>query len=109
MSFLDTILRAKAYLEQQGRVSLRALRREFALDDDALEELIEELVDVQHVAARDGKALAWVGATTAHVQDDHATPIAAAARGSEASEATTAADGERRQLTVLFCDLVGST
>ena len=26
---------AKAYLEQQGRVSLRALRREFALDEDA--------------------------------------------------------------------------
>ena len=106
MSFLDTILRAKAYLEQQDRVSLRALRREVALDEDALEELVDELVDVQQVAARDGKALAWVGATTARVQDEHATLIAGAARG---SEATTAEVGERRQLTVLFCDLVGST
>ena len=50
MSFLDTILRAKAYLEQQGRVSVRALRREFALDEDALEELVE----IQRVAMRDG-------------------------------------------------------
>jgi len=47
VSFLDTILRAKAYLEQQGRVSLRALAREFALEDEALDELVEELVDVQ--------------------------------------------------------------
>jgi class 3 adenylate cyclase len=106
MSFLDTILRAKAYLQQQGGVSLRALRREFALDQDALEELVEELVDIQHVAARDGKALNWVGATTPHVHDDRVAPIAVAAIE---SEATTAPAGERRQLTVLFCNLVGST
>jgi hypothetical protein len=62
MSFLDTILRANAYLEHQGRVSLRALCREFALDEDALEELVEALADIQHVAARDGKAPAWIGA-----------------------------------------------
>ena len=105
-SFLDTVLRAKAYLEQQGRVSLRGLRREFALDEDALEELVEELVEIQHVAARDGKALSWIGATTPPARDDPAAPIEAAARG---SEATTAADAERRQLTVMFCDLVGST
>lgn len=43
MSFLDTVLRAKAYLEQQGRVSLRAFAREFDLDDDTLEALVEEL------------------------------------------------------------------
>ncbi len=106
MSFLDTIPWAKAYLEHQGRVSLRALRREFALDEDAFEELVEELVDIQHVAVRDGKALAWIEAATPQVQDDHAPPIEAAARG---SDTTTAASAERRRLTVMFCDLVGST
>jgi hypothetical protein len=35
MSFLDTIDRAKTYLEKYGRISLRALKREFDLDNDA--------------------------------------------------------------------------
>ncbi len=39
-----------AAFQEQGRVSLRALRREFELDDEALEELIEELVEIQQVA-----------------------------------------------------------
>ncbi len=33
MSFLDTIRRAKTYLEEQGRVSRTALKLEFDLDD----------------------------------------------------------------------------
>jgi hypothetical protein len=60
VSFLETIRRAKSFLEEQGRVSLRALQREFELDGDALEELVEELVDVQQIAAREGKVLAWI-------------------------------------------------
>ena len=67
MSFLDTIRRAKTYLEEQGRVSRGALKLEFDLDDDRLESLIEELVDVQQVAAREGKVLSWIGAATAQV------------------------------------------
>ncbi len=61
MSFLDTVRRAKTYLEEQGRVSLRALKREFELDDEALDDLIEELVEIQRVAVRDRRALAWAG------------------------------------------------
>ena len=63
MSFLDTVRRAKTYLEEQGRVSLRALKLEFDLDDTRLESLIEELVDVQQVAAREGKVLSGAGPT----------------------------------------------
>jgi len=33
----------RRHLEQNGRVSLRMLRRQFALDDDALEEVVEEV------------------------------------------------------------------
>jgi hypothetical protein len=33
MSFLDTVRGAKNYLEEQGRVSLTALKLEFDLDD----------------------------------------------------------------------------
>ncbi len=46
MSFLDTVARAKTYLREHGRVSLRGLKREFELDDEALGELVEELVDI---------------------------------------------------------------
>ncbi len=65
MNFLETVRRAKSYLQEEGRVSLRALRLEFQLDDDQLEALVEELVDIQQLAAREGKALAWMGPATA--------------------------------------------
>ncbi len=42
-----------------------ALKLEFDLDDARLESLIEELVDVQQVAAREGKVLSWVGSPDA--------------------------------------------
>jgi len=100
MSFLETVIRAKAYLHEQGRVSLRALQREFALDTDAVDELVDELVDVQHVAARDGKILRWVGPGP--------DPPAATASTLAARQPRETA-GERRQLTVLFCDVVDST
>ncbi len=102
MSFLDTVARAKTYLREHGRVSLRGLKRDFELDDEALEELIEELVDIQQVAAREGKAIAWIGDP---VQAGEAEP----ATSSPAPTPTPSAEAERRQLTVMFCDLVGST
>ena len=68
MSFLETVAKAKAYLREHERVSLQGLRREFDLDETAVDELIEELVDVQQVAAREGKVLSWIGA----VPDDGA-------------------------------------
>ena len=43
MGFIETIERASALLERNGRVSLRALQGEFGLDDEALGELLEEL------------------------------------------------------------------
>ncbi|MCP5067851.1 MAG: AAA family ATPase [bacterium] len=92
MSFLDIVRRAKAYLEEQGRVSLRALKREFDLDEETLGDLVDELVDVQLVAAHEGKILSWVGSTRT-IREPGAQPAGA----------------ERRQLTVMFCDLVGST
>ena len=52
MSFMDTVRRAKTHLQEQGRVSLSALKLEFDLDDARLESLIDELVDVQQIAAR---------------------------------------------------------
>jgi len=59
MSFIARLQRAREILEQQGRLSTRALVLE--IGDEELDELIEELVDVQQVARREGKILVWTG------------------------------------------------
>ena len=104
MSFLDAVGRAKSYLREHGRVSLRALEREFNLDDAAADELIEELVEIQRVAVRDGRALVWAGGAA-----QAPTEAAGLERDAHATPRHLADKGERRQLTVVFCDLVGST
>ena len=58
MNLLDVVRDVRRHLEENGRLSLRMLQRQFELDDEALEEVIEELVDVQGVARRDGNVLA---------------------------------------------------
>ena len=60
MGFLDTVRQAAALLHDEGRVSERALRREFDLDDQHLDDLVEELVEVRRVATRDGDVLVAV-------------------------------------------------
>jgi len=57
VNVLETVDRAKTQLQEHGRVSLRMLKREVELDADALDELVEGLVDVQRVAVLDGKVL----------------------------------------------------
>ncbi len=55
MSFLETVEKARVFLERNGRVSLRALQREFELEAGTLDELIEELVEIQRVALLAGQ------------------------------------------------------
>lgn len=114
MSSLDAVRRAKEHLQAQGRVSLRALRREFDLDADALEELIEELVDVQRSASREGNVLVWVvppptsvlAEGEVHARDPRTyTPKHLAEK---ILQSKSALEGERKQVTVLFADIKGS-
>jgi class 3 adenylate cyclase len=102
MTFDDILAQLVALLQRQGRVSYRALKRRFALDDDYLEDLKAELIDAQHLAIdEEGKVLVWVG--EAIPQTPQPSQVGTPALGPSALEA------ERRQLTVLFCDLVDST
>ena len=112
MRFLETVEKARAFLERNGRVSPRALQREFDLDDRALDDLIEELVEIQRVAVRDGRALAWAGGVppapteTPDERDPRAyTPKHLADR---ILQSKSALEGERKQVTVLFADVKGS-
>ena len=95
MSFLETVGRAKAYLRENRRVSVRALALEFELSEELLAALVEELTEVQELAVLEGAILVWTGGEASKTETEEppaGTP-----------------EAERRQLTVLFCDLVDST
>ena len=107
MSFIARLQRAREILEQQGRLSTRALERELEIGGDELDELIEELVDVQQVARREGKILVWAGPSAAK------PPAAARERAAHGTSPTPRADADRadarKVVTLIFADLIGST
>jgi hypothetical protein len=64
MTFDEILAQVLDLLQREGRVSYRALKRRFALDDDYVEDLKVELIDAKHLAVdEDGKVLVWVGAS----------------------------------------------
>jgi class 3 adenylate cyclase len=117
MTFEEILDQAIAMLQRRGRVTYRTLKLQFQLEDETLEALKEEILYSQpRVVDDEGKGLIWTGAaetkpepTSTHpaqpevTQQDHPTlaePPPTERRSPEA---------ERRQLTVMFCDLVDST
>src|SRR5215475_1066651 len=105
MSTFDEILaQVLDLLQREGRVSYRALKRRFKLDDDHLEDLKAELIDAKHLAVdEDGKVLVWIGSTG--VVSSQLSVISPQSPTPSPQHPAS----ERRQLTVMFCDLVGST
>src|SRR6266446_9104769 len=62
MTFEEILNQALAMLQRQGRVSYRALKRQFGLDDAYLEDLKAEIIEVHHLAVdQDGTMLVWTG------------------------------------------------
>ena len=53
MDFVAVVGQMIALLRQRGRVAYRTLKRQFQLDDEALEDLKIELIDSQRLATRD--------------------------------------------------------
>jgi class 3 adenylate cyclase len=115
MDFYDMLAKVQDLLSQHGRLSYRALKRQFALDDEDLEALKDELIYAKRLAVdEDGRVLVWTGGmsstpTTASPAHLPATPDISPAQGEASSVAHPTPDAERRQLTVMFCDLVDST
>ena len=62
MEFYAVLDQVVELLRQRGRVTYRALKLQFNLDDNALETLKEELIDAQRLAVDEqGKVLIWTG------------------------------------------------
>ncbi len=132
MKFSEVVEQASVLLQRKGRITYRALKREFSLDDDALEDLKFELITGQELAVdKDGEVLVWAGDGAAPVPNSKfqvpsstqsLTPnpqppisytpphLAERIRAEQAAlEARGASDGERKTITALFADLKGST
>src|SRR6185436_14030567 len=62
MTFDEVLAQVKTLLQQEQRVSYRGLKRRFALDDEYLEDLKEELIGAKRLAIdEDGRFLVWIG------------------------------------------------
>jgi class 3 adenylate cyclase len=102
-------------LVTEGSVSYRRIKRSFGLDDDALEDVRRELIGIKRVAADvDGEMLVWApdGRAARPVFTAPPQPLPAlrqTQRPAAPAAPAAASEAERRQLTVMFCDLVGST
>ena len=62
MTFKEVLAQAVDWLQEDGRVSNRALKRQFDVDDDYLEDVREALVysHAEHITD-DGQGLIWSG------------------------------------------------
>jgi hypothetical protein len=119
MDFYDVLERVLELLQQHKRVTYRALQRQFDLDEAYLEDLKAEIIEARQLAVDEGgRVLIWTGATGATTGAAVPVPPAvsrpSAPKDSPPHDITSptlggASEAERRQLTVLFCDLVDST
>jgi class 3 adenylate cyclase len=119
MTFEEILDHAIAMLQRRGRMTYRTLQRQFALDDDALTDLKDELL-YAHPEIRDdaGRGLVWNGdpslalpATSPPASTQERAPLSytPAYLAEKIRTSRSALEGERKQVTVLFADLKGST
>ena len=134
MTFYDLLEQVLALLQRHHRLSYRALKLQFPLLDPACIDALRDELLFQGVARDvEGQGLIWLGGTSVEPQATVSRQPAPAASATEPSLAAptvpltlpspatgddgltapasgrSAAEAERRQLTVMFCDLVGST
>src|SRR5215467_797025 len=119
MTFEEILDQAITMLQRRGRLTYGALKRQFSLDGAYLEDLKAELIEGQRLALdEDGRVLVWTG--RADVSPLTTPPLPQLGPLPASSDvqpvyallppmAPQSADAERRQLTVMFCDLVEST
>src|SRR5262249_50446379 len=117
MEFYAVLDQVVELLRQRGRVTYRALKLQFDLDDNALETLKEEIIDAQRLAVDEQeKVLIWTENAAS------ATPSALGPAQEQVPltytpphltdkilAARPTLEGERKQITVLFADLKDST
>jgi hypothetical protein len=120
MDFYAVVDQVVKLLQQRGRLTYRSLKVQFKLDDATCEALKDELLFSHPVVDHDGRGVVWTGEAEAKPARVSAFPSAQTSQPplAEAEPPPQVAplstehrlpEAERRQLTVMFCDLVDST
>jgi class 3 adenylate cyclase len=118
MTFEEILDHAIAMLQRRGRLTYGTLKRQFQLDDAALEDLKNELIEGQRLAVDErGNVLVWTGAevsaphpTTPSASSQDRPPLAYTPQylAEKVLHSRSALEDERKQVTVLFADLKSS-
>src|SRR5713101_5243107 len=115
MTFDEVLEQVRELVQSKGRAAYRALKRRVDLDDEYLEDRKAELIEAEHVARdEDGKVLVWTGKGTEEESGNRGIGESGKKQTHPSDARLSTLDsrpssGERRQLTVEFIDLVGST
>ena len=119
MTFDEILAQVLELLQREQRVSYRALKRRFDLNDDDLEDVKAELIYAKKLAVdEENRVLVWTGniaGTTALPAPSPQSILSPPTQATPSVEAPSPVmtshtpEAERRQLTVMFCDLVDST
>jgi class 3 adenylate cyclase/predicted ATPase len=104
MRFDEILTQILDLLQREGRVSYWALKHRFDLSDEDIEGLKNEIIEAKRLAIDEqGKVLVWTGSIASERE------VAADTAKDASTVKYPVPEAERRQLTVLFCDLVDST
>src|SRR5215471_8176845 len=118
MDFYAVLDEIRALLQRRGRVTYRALKVQFQLDDEHLEALKEELIEAEQLAVDEqGKVLVWTGTPASAppaslpATDQEQVPLSYTPQylAEKILTSRSALEGERKQVTVLFADIKDST
>jgi class 3 adenylate cyclase len=119
VDFVAIVDQVIALLRQRGRVTYSTLKRQFQLDEAALEDVKNELIEGQRLAVDErGNVLVWTGAevsaphpTTPSASSQDRPPLAYTPQylAEKVLHSRSAMEGERKQVTVLFADIKDST
>ena len=124
MDFYAVLDQVVDLLRSRQRATYRTLKRQFNLYDTALEDLKEELLFTHpQIVDEDGRGLVWTGDADSAAAPDPTSPstVSEVHQAREPLSYTpqylaekiltsrSVLEGERKQVTVLFADLKGST
>src|SRR5207247_7437725 len=118
MDFYAVLDQVVDLLRQRGRVTYRALKLQFTLDDDQLETLKDELLYAHPQVVDDaGRGLLWTAAretapppavAPAPAQDRAPLAYTPPHLAEKILTSRATLEGERKQVTVLFADIKNS-